>query len=166
MTTRTLRIVIWATLFGAFLHARDISGEWQGWLNADPIAIRITIRNMAGRLEATEFRIGQGSAGIKANFVTLLGSNLKLTFKKINATYEGGLSEDEDSIKGTWTQGHPKPVELKRLAAGSPWWGDVTSHNVQFVTVDKDVELEVVDWGGTGRPVILLAGFGNKSTHL
>jgi non-heme chloroperoxidase len=31
---------------------------------------------------------------------------------------------------------------------------------VQFVTVDRDVKLEVVDWGGSGRPVILLAGLG------
>ena len=30
----------------------------------------------------------------------------------------------------------------------------------QFVTVDKDVRVEVVDWGGTGRPLILLAALG------
>jgi len=29
------------------------------------------------------------------------------------------------------------------------------------VTVDKDVRLEVLDWGGSGRPVVLLAGGGN-----
>ncbi len=33
----------------------------------------------------------------------------------------------------------------------------------QFVTVDSGVELEVVDWGGSGRPVILLAGLGNNA---
>jgi len=32
-----------------------------------------------------------------------------------------------------------------------------------MVTVDKDVQLEVLDWGGTGRPVILLAGSGNTA---
>jgi pimeloyl-ACP methyl ester carboxylesterase len=31
---------------------------------------------------------------------------------------------------------------------------------VQFVTVDRDVKLEVVDWGGSGRPLILLAALG------
>ena len=31
---------------------------------------------------------------------------------------------------------------------------------VQFVTVEKDVKLEVVDWGGSGRPVVLLAALG------
>jgi len=32
-----------------------------------------------------------------------------------------------------------------------------------MVTVDKDVQLEVLDWGGTGRPVVLLAGSGNTA---
>jgi len=29
--------------------------------------------------------------------------------------------------------------------------------------VDKDVRLEVLDWGGSGRPVVLLAGWGNTA---
>lgn len=37
---------------------------------------------------------------------------------------------------------------------------DRSPHVVRFVTVDKDVKLEVLDWGGTGRSVILLAGLG------
>ncbi len=34
---------------------------------------------------------------------------------------------------------------------------------VQFVTVDLNVKLEVLDWGGSGRPVVLLAGLGNTA---
>jgi len=34
---------------------------------------------------------------------------------------------------------------------------------VQFVTVDEDVKLEVLDWGGSGRPLIFLAGLGNDA---
>jgi non-heme chloroperoxidase len=37
---------------------------------------------------------------------------------------------------------------------------DTSPHKVQFVTVDKDVKLEVLDWGGTGRPLIFLPGLG------
>ncbi len=36
-----------------------------------------------------------------------------------------------------------------------------SSHRIQFITVDKDVRLEVLDWGGTGRPLVLLAGLGD-----
>jgi non-heme chloroperoxidase len=39
-------------------------------------------------------------------------------------------------------------------------WHDPSPHKIQFVSVDKDVKLEVLDWGGTGRPVVLLAGLG------
>jgi pimeloyl-ACP methyl ester carboxylesterase len=34
---------------------------------------------------------------------------------------------------------------------------------VQFVTVEKSVQLEVLDWGGSGRPVVLLAGGGDTA---
>jgi non-heme chloroperoxidase len=40
---------------------------------------------------------------------------------------------------------------------------DSSSHSVQFVTVEKDIKLEVLDWGGTGRPLIFLTGFGNDA---
>jgi hypothetical protein len=40
----------------------------------------------------------------------------------------------------------------------SSGWKDPSPHSVQFITVDKKVQLEVLDWGGSGRPIILLAG--------
>lgn len=42
-------------------------------------------------------------------------------------------------------------------------WHDPSPHSVHFVNVDKDVKLEVLDWGGTGQPVVLLAGLGNTA---
>jgi pimeloyl-ACP methyl ester carboxylesterase len=40
---------------------------------------------------------------------------------------------------------------------------NASTANVQFVTVDQDVRLEVLDWGGTGRPLVFLAGLGNTA---
>lgn len=34
---------------------------------------------------------------------------------------------------------------------------------VRFVEVQEDVALEVLDWGGAGRPIVLLAGLGNTA---
>ncbi len=45
----------------------------------------------------------------------------------------------------------------------SALWRDPSPHTAQLVSVDKDVRLEVLDWGGSGRPVILLAGGGNTA---
>jgi non-heme chloroperoxidase len=42
-------------------------------------------------------------------------------------------------------------------------WHDPSKHRVQFVAVEDDVRLELLDWGGSGRPVILLAGLGNTA---
>jgi len=42
-------------------------------------------------------------------------------------------------------------------------WKDPSPHITQFVTVDKNVRLEVLDWGGSGRPLVLLAGGGDTA---
>jgi pimeloyl-ACP methyl ester carboxylesterase len=43
--------------------------------------------------------------------------------------------------------------------AQSPAWQDPSKHQAQFVEVEKDVRLEVLDWGGTGRSIVLLGGY-------
>lgn len=48
-------------------------------------------------------------------------------------------------------------------APQSAQWHDPSPHKVQFVTVEEGVRLEVLDWGGTGRAVVLLAGSGNTA---
>ena len=40
---------------------------------------------------------------------------------------------------------------------------DSSPHKVQFVTVQEGVRLEVLDWGGRGRPLIFLAGNGDTA---
>jgi len=45
-------------------------------------------------------------------------------------------------------------------AQGLSQWKDPSTHSTRFVTVDKNVQVEVLDWGGLGRSIILLAGGG------
>ena len=40
---------------------------------------------------------------------------------------------------------------------------DPSNHKTQFVTVQPNVRLEVLDWGGSGQPVVLLPGLGNTA---
>lgn len=40
---------------------------------------------------------------------------------------------------------------------------DHSPRHVRFVTVEKGVRLEVLDWGGRGRPIVLLAGGGDTA---
>ena len=48
-------------------------------------------------------------------------------------------------------------------AQASAPWHDPSPHTIQFVTVDDNVKLEVLDWGGSGRPLVLLTGGGNTA---
>src|SRR5579862_1751560 len=54
-------------------------------------------------------------------------------------------------------------VTVTGFAQDAVLWHDPSKHTVQFVTVEKGIRLEVLDWGGTGRPVVLLAGSGNTA---
>jgi pimeloyl-ACP methyl ester carboxylesterase len=49
------------------------------------------------------------------------------------------------------------------LAQESRSWRDPSTHRVQFVAVADGVRLEVLDWKGSGRPIVLLAGSGNTA---
>jgi pimeloyl-ACP methyl ester carboxylesterase len=40
---------------------------------------------------------------------------------------------------------------------------DTSGHKVSFVTVEPGVQLEVLDWGGTGQTLVLLTGMGDNA---
>ena len=42
-------------------------------------------------------------------------------------------------------------------------WRDPARHQIRFVTVDEGVRLELLDWGGAGRPLVLLGGAGHTA---
>jgi pimeloyl-ACP methyl ester carboxylesterase len=54
-------------------------------------------------------------------------------------------------------------VGLAAGCVGQTAWRDPSPHSVQFIPVEEKVRLEVLDWGGEGRAVILLAGLGNTA---
>jgi non-heme chloroperoxidase len=51
------------------------------------------------------------------------------------------------------------PLSARQLSQ----WKDPSPHTTRFVTVEKGVRLEVLDWGGSGRPLVLLAGGGDTA---
>jgi len=42
-------------------------------------------------------------------------------------------------------------------------WRDPSPHRVRFAAVDEGVRLEVLEWPGSGRAIVLLAGSGNSA---
>jgi len=51
-------------------------------------------------------------------------------------------------------------LAVTSVASTQVGWRDPSPHAVRFVTVDEDVQLEVLDWGGSGPALVLLAGLG------
>lgn len=159
-------------LFGTTLPAQDIAGDWQGTLKAGPQELRVVLaidKSADGKWNGTFSSIDQSpdwGARTPIDSITLHGSNLKFAIAAVRGTYEGKLSADGASIDGAWTQGQPLPLEFRR-ATPKTAWKDPSPHTMQFVTADntanKPVNLEVLDWGGSGRPLVLLAGLGNTA---
>jgi pimeloyl-ACP methyl ester carboxylesterase len=53
--------------------------------------------------------------------------------------------------------------DAEQRAKSLPSDGDKSPHTVQLVTADNNVKLEVLDWGGSGRALVLLAGLGDTA---
>ena len=45
------------------------------------------------------------------------------------------------------------------VLTGQEGWRDLSPHRMQLVSVEDGVRLEVLDWGGTGLPIVLLGGY-------
>jgi pimeloyl-ACP methyl ester carboxylesterase len=101
-------------------------------------------------------------SGNLASSVSLEGSDFKYAVESNRVSYAGKLSADGNSITGTFTQTNSVPFDLYRTTQETAW-RDPAPHTDQFVSVDRDVRLEVLDWGGSGRPLVFLSGLGNTA---
>lgn len=162
------RIFALAMLCSTVLGAQDLTGDWQGTLHAGPQVLRNILRIAKGvgsSWDASLFSIDQGGFDnpLPASSVTLRDSVLKVTFDQIRGSYEGRISADGNTLKGTWKQNNGQlPLDFQR-ATKETAWRDSSPHSVRLIAVSKDVRLEVLDFGGSGRPVVLLAGLGGTA---
>ena len=172
MTLRTLCFVGFV-LFGTAAYAQDLSGDWQGTLIAGQEKIRlvVTIVRGANGWSAKYYSPDNDDAGVSVRFdsVSLQGEDVKLAAAASRIGYDGKLSADGGFIEGTWTPFRPNgtprglyPLSLQRATPDTAF-KHASPHTSQFVTVDKDVQLEVLDWGGNGKPLVFLAGLSNSA---
>jgi len=122
MKTLTLWMMALAALPGSALEAQNITGNWQGTLQAGPQKVRIvfTIALEDDKLKATLHIIDQPAPPI-ATTITRDGSTVKMTIPSINGNYEGKLSGDGNSIAGTLTLGAPQALNLARATPETAW---------------------------------------------
>ncbi len=160
-------------LAASALFAQDISGDWQGMVKTGDretgryrYLLQIVKGNngvLSGTVRTIDQRIDWG--GVRPlTSLSLQGADFRFTIEQPDGSYEGKVNTDCTSITGTWKQGQPQQLEFVRPTKETAWRDD-QRHTTQLITVDKDVKLEVLDWGGSGRPLVLLTGLGN-SAHI
>ncbi len=84
----------------------DFAGQWIGTMNAagTELRMRVDLTVTDGALAAVMYSVDQGNAQIPVESVTVTGSVLSMTMPMIGGSYEGTLSEDGETIDGTFTQ--------------------------------------------------------------
>jgi uncharacterized protein (TIGR03435 family) len=95
-----------AMLLAGALHAQDISGNWQGTLQAGQglrTLLKISKADNGG-WKAVMYSIDQGGQPIGVTSLTVEGLNFTFSIKALDLTYAGTLNSDRTTITGNATQ--------------------------------------------------------------
>jgi non-heme chloroperoxidase len=143
------------------VRAQDILGQWQGTLQSDhPRRIVLNVsHDTTGKLQAYFVALDESPEQDPATTISLTHGEVDASGS--GESYHGKLSQDGRRITGTWTEGSSQSsLEFQRATEGTSW---LTKSKTQQITVAPGVSLEVIDWGGSGSPLIFLAGLGNTA---
>jgi uncharacterized protein (TIGR03435 family) len=145
---------------GALL-AQDITGTWQGTLQAPKQELRIVIKiaktDDAG-MRAVFYSIDQPGGGL-AGPVTLQGSTVKMSVPALQGAYEGKLDGDATSLTGAWTQGPGStPLNLKHVNDDAAWAIPAPPVPLKAMPADADPVFDVTvikpsDPGAPGKGI-------------
>jgi uncharacterized protein (TIGR03435 family) len=164
---KLMPIIALVTLSAGTSFAQDMTGTWQGTLQAGKelrIVIKIS-RTDTEALKAVMYSIDQSGQGISASAITLQGSTLKMSVAGIGGTYEGKLSADANSITGTWTQGpSPLPLNLKRATSETAWTIPDPPARLKPMPADANPVFEVATIKPS-KPGTPGKGFGVRGRH-
>jgi pimeloyl-ACP methyl ester carboxylesterase len=154
-------------LFTSSLKAQDISGDWQGTAGTGKERQRIILhvdKTDDSGWKATLFAIDVQPDGIPVTSITQQGSTIAFSIPELKIRYKGTVSSDGSSIAGKMNWEGTAQILFVRATKETAWPHDIhCSCSVSFVSVGQGVKLEVLDWGGTGRPLVLLAGLGDSA---
>ena len=166
MKTATILAAMITLAMNNIAIAADLSGIWQGTIKHQHV-MKLT-RTPEGGYRGDWYNLGDEEEGNlngnKISSVDFDGSHLKFILDRKADNYEGVLSADGKTITGTWaTRGPRQQLDLVRATKKTAWITDPSPHKIHFVTVEKGVKLEVLDWGGSGPPLVFLTGLNNTA---
>jgi non-heme chloroperoxidase len=167
---RYITALLVLVLLAASTPLPDISGTWQGTMSVPgagkvPRVVRIT--KAGSGYDVKIYSTQESEVPIETRNVKIDGSKVTMAFDmnsdpwlNYHRTYRATLSGDGKSLSGTWVV--PGLFNLPMAYHRTP---SVALHMLQptrdlYIEVADGVKDEVLDWGGSGRPMVLLAGQG------
>lgn len=167
---RYITALLALALLAASAPSPDISGTWQGTINPPglpklPRVMRIT--KAGSGYDVKIYSAQESEVPIATRNVKIDGSTIRMAFDmnsdpwlNYHRIYQATLSSDGKSLSGTWLARGEFNVPM--VYHRTP---PVTLHMLQptrdlYIDVAAGVKDEVLDWGGSGRPMVLLAGQG------
>jgi uncharacterized protein (TIGR03435 family) len=119
---KTLLMIVALVLSATASYAQDITGQWQGTLQAGAREMRLVFRITADPdgFRAQGFSIDQGGQPIPVS-VTRDGAVVKFAIVAIGGSYEGRLSPDGTTMTGTFTQGQSTALTLHKATPDTAW---------------------------------------------
>lgn len=107
-------------IFDAAETPSAVDGYWLGTLAspARTLRIQLSIRSdRAGQQYCSLDSPDQHAFGLTCANVSLSGEQFSFDVPLVHGRWSGTLSEDQQTLTGTWTQGQPLPLNLQRQAA-------------------------------------------------
>jgi uncharacterized protein (TIGR03435 family) len=160
-----LSLVACAAMLATAVQAQNIAGQWQGTLKTDKdLRTILVIKKDDVKLSATFYSIDQTAMPFKVASVSLVGTSVKFAVDLIGGTYEGKLSDDGNTLNGTWTQGStPLPLALSRATKETAWEIPAPPPPPKLMPADADPSFEVAtikpnDTGATQMQQLTLNG--------
>ena len=145
----------------ASAQAADLTGTWQA--DSKPQRV-IKIGKSAHGYRGDFYHIGTElpimPRSDSVSTVAVSGNSVHFSLDKAQGTFDGTLSNEGNALTGTWSMFYfpSQPITFTRVDKRDEWVLDASPHKIHFITVQTGVKLEVLDWGGSGPPLIFLAG--------
>lgn len=160
-----------AVLLLAAAAPTEIAGTWEGTMEGPAGHVRriMVITKNRGTYDVTIDSIDETDVPIVTKNVKIDGANVTMTFDMntdpwldYHRVYHATIGASGTTIDGLWstTQGPPLKITMNYHRVAHASW-PVLKPKVTMVAVEPGVKVETLDWGGSGRPVLLLAGLGN-----
>jgi hypothetical protein len=131
-------------------RVQSLAGNWSGSLKAGDNVLHFVLHigvSEYGVAVATIDSLDQGVYGIEAGSLQETGSSFRFEIPSVNATFEGTVAANRESIDGTWSQGgahlpiafHRQPrVALSKSPTGAistaegTWQGAIEANGMRY----------------------------------